>query len=182
MGRAVWSREVGWFVAIGVASTAGQALLYWGLRPWSPPAVANLVSLLVLTVLNTEANRRLTFRHAATTPARAHLGAGGLFLLGYLVTSGAVLWFTHLRPDASPPPRPRSSPPRPSPSPSYASSSCGWPSSAPRVRTRPRCRSGRTRPPGVVGRAAELLGHPQVPQSLKSAFFHVSGHSLTVPG
>ncbi|MGW4575484.1 GtrA family protein [Streptomyces tendae] len=102
MGRAVWSREVGWFVAIGVASTAGQALLYWGLRPWSPPAVANLVSLLVLTVLNTEANRRLTFRHAATAPARAHLGAGGLFLLGYLVTSGAVLWFTHRRPDASP--------------------------------------------------------------------------------
>ncbi|MEV8128109.1 GtrA family protein [Streptomyces sp. NPDC085944] len=66
------------------------------------PAVANLVSLLVLTVLNTEANRRLTFRHAATKPARAHLGAGGLFLLGYLVTSGAVLWFTHRRPDASP--------------------------------------------------------------------------------
>ncbi|MFU0243205.1 GtrA family protein, partial [Streptomyces scabiei] len=98
----MWSREVGWFVTIGVASTAGQALLYWGLRPWSPPAVANLVSLLVLTVLNTEANRRLTFRHAATKPARAHLGAGGLFLLGYLVTSGAVLWFTHRRPDASP--------------------------------------------------------------------------------
>ncbi|MFJ8806595.1 GtrA family protein [Streptomyces sp. NPDC102490] len=98
----MWSREVGWFVAIGVASTAGQALLYWALRPWSPPAVANLVSLLVLTVLNTEANRRLTFRHAATKPARAHLGAGGLFLLGYLITSGAVLWFTHRRPDASP--------------------------------------------------------------------------------
>ncbi|MFG2682185.1 GtrA family protein [Streptomyces sp. NPDC048392] len=100
--RTVWSREAGWFVAIGVVSTAGQALLYWGMRVWWPPAVANLVSLLVLTVLNTEANRRLTFRHAATGPGRAHLGAGGLFLLGYLVTSGAVLWFRRQHPDTSP--------------------------------------------------------------------------------
>ncbi|MCF2130309.1 GtrA family protein [Strepomyces sp. STD 3.1] len=100
--RTVWSREVGWFVAIGVVSTAGQAALYWALRLWWPPAAANLVSLLVLTVLNTEANRRLTFRHADAGPVRAHLGAGGLFVLGYLVTSGAVLWFRHERPDASP--------------------------------------------------------------------------------
>ncbi|WP_235614509.1 GtrA family protein [Streptomyces ambofaciens] len=97
----VWSREVGWFVTIGVVSTAGQAGLYWVLRLWWHPAAANLVSLLVLTVLNTEANRRLTFRHAAAGPARAHLGAGGLFLLGYLATSGAVLWFTHAEPGAS---------------------------------------------------------------------------------
>ncbi|MET8905793.1 GtrA family protein [Streptomyces sp. NPDC004538] len=100
--RRVWSREVGWFVAIGVVSTAGQAALYWALRLWWPPAAANLVSLLVLTVLNTEANRRLTFRHADAGPVRAHLGAGGLFLLGYLVTSGAVLWFRQEQPDASP--------------------------------------------------------------------------------
>lgn len=65
-------------------------------------AVANLISLFGLTVLNTEANRRLTFRHSTTPPARAHLGAGGLFVLGYLVTSGAVLWFKWLDPGASP--------------------------------------------------------------------------------
>ncbi|MFF9495534.1 GtrA family protein [Streptomyces flaveolus] len=100
--RRVWSREVGWFVAVGVVSTVGQALVYWLLRTWWPPVVANLVSLLVLTVLNTEANRRLTFRHAPVGPARAHLGAGGLFLLGYLVTSGAVLWLRHADPGASP--------------------------------------------------------------------------------
>ncbi|MFB7652795.1 MULTISPECIES: GtrA family protein [unclassified Streptomyces] len=100
--RTVWSREVGWFVAIGVVSTVGQAALYWALRLWWPPAAANLVSLLVLTVLNTEANRRLTFRHADAGPVRAHLGAGGLFVLGYLVTSGAVLWFRHEQPGASP--------------------------------------------------------------------------------
>ncbi|WP_427918803.1 glycosyltransferase [Streptomyces sp. cg40] len=100
--RGVLSWEVGCFVAIGIASTIGQALLYWLLRGWWSPAVANLVSLLFLTVLNTEANRRLTFRHSAAPPARVHLGAGGLFVLGYLVTSGAVLWFKQLAPGASP--------------------------------------------------------------------------------
>ena len=96
------SWEVGCFLAIGVVSTVGQALLYWLLRGWWSPALANLVSLLALTVLNTEANRRLTFRHSTAPPARVHLGAGGLFVLGYLVTSGAVLWFKQLAPGASP--------------------------------------------------------------------------------
>ncbi|MGW0819481.1 GtrA family protein [Streptomyces viridiviolaceus] len=98
--RLPWSREIGFFIAIGIVSTVGQALLYWLLRNWWQPAVANLVSLLVLTVLNTEANRRLTFGHVAAPAVRAHLGAGGLFLLGYLVTSGAVLLFKHLDPGA----------------------------------------------------------------------------------
>ncbi|WP_369031830.1 MULTISPECIES: glycosyltransferase [Streptomyces] len=100
--RGALSWEVGCFVAIGIVSTLGQALLYWLLRSWWSPATANLVSLLALTVLNTEANRRLTFRHSTAPPARAHLGAGALFVLGYLVTSGAVLWFKRLDPGASP--------------------------------------------------------------------------------
>ncbi|MFF1764853.1 glycosyltransferase [Streptomyces sp. NPDC058249] len=100
-GRSRFTWEVGCFMAIGVASTAGQALLYWLLRGWWPPALANLVSLLVLTVFNTEANRRLTFRWSGTGVGRAHLGAGGLFLLGYLVTSAAVLLFRASSPDAS---------------------------------------------------------------------------------
>ncbi|WP_062642603.1 bifunctional glycosyltransferase family 2/GtrA family protein [Streptomyces maremycinicus] len=100
--RGALSWEVGCFVAIGIVSTIGQALLYWLLRGWWTPAMANLVSLFVLTVLNTEANRRLTFRHSTAPPARAHLGAGVLFVLGYLVTSGAVLWFKWLDPGASP--------------------------------------------------------------------------------
>ena len=99
--RGALSWEVGCFLAIGVVSTVGQALLYWLLRGWWSPAVANLVSLFVLTVLNTEANRRLTFRYSTAPPARAHLGAGALFVLGYLVTSGAVLWFKWLDPGAS---------------------------------------------------------------------------------
>nr|WP_308103360.1 bifunctional glycosyltransferase family 2/GtrA family protein [Streptomyces sichuanensis] len=99
--RSTLSWELGCFIAIGVLSTAGQALLYWLLRSWWSPALANLVSLFVLTLLNTEANRRLTFRHSATTPARAHLGAGSLFLLGYLITTASVMGFKHVNPGAS---------------------------------------------------------------------------------
>ncbi|MFH9983332.1 GtrA family protein [Streptomyces sp. NPDC017179] len=101
-GRTALTREVFWFVVIGVASTVAQALLYWVLRHWSPPILANFASLLAVTVLNTEANRRLTFRGSAVRVLQAHLAAGGLFLLAYLITSGAVLLFRHYRPTASP--------------------------------------------------------------------------------
>ncbi|MGW2835531.1 glycosyltransferase [Streptomyces sp. NPDC001286] len=95
--------QIGCFVLIGIASTAGQALLYWLLRGWWQPAAANFVSLLVLTLLNTEANRRLTFRYAAegVGAGRAHLGAGALFVVGYIFTSAAVLLFREAVPDAS---------------------------------------------------------------------------------
>ncbi len=99
-GRAALGREVGWFVAIGLASTVAQALAYWVLRRWWPPLSANLVSLLVVTVLNTEANRRLTFRGSATRVVRAHLAAGALFVVAYATTSGAVLLLRHLWPAA----------------------------------------------------------------------------------
>jgi putative flippase GtrA len=102
LGRSVLTREVFWFVVIGVASTVAQAMLYWVLRQWSSPILANFTSLLVVTVLNTEANRRLTFRESRVRVLQAHLTAGGLFVLAYLVTSGAVLLFRHYRPTASP--------------------------------------------------------------------------------
>ncbi|MFI9275809.1 GtrA family protein [Kitasatospora sp. NPDC052896] len=102
LGRTALTREVCWFVVIGIASTLAQALLYWVLRHWSPPVLANFAALLVVTVLNTEANRRLTFRGTAVRVLQAHLVAGGLFVLAYLVTSGAVLLFRHYRPTASP--------------------------------------------------------------------------------
>ncbi|SDO97312.1 Glycosyltransferase involved in cell wall bisynthesis [Actinopolyspora xinjiangensis] len=94
--------QVGYFALIGVLSTVGQAVLYWLLRQWWPAVAANFVSLLVLTVLNTEANRRLSFRDSGTGAGRAHIGAGGLFLLGYLVTSAAVLLYDSAASNASP--------------------------------------------------------------------------------
>ncbi|MCX4420288.1 GtrA family protein [Streptomyces mirabilis] len=102
LGRTALTGQVGWFAVIGVASTAGQALLYWVLRHWSTPLMANFVSLLAVTVLNTEANRRLTFRDSPVRAAQAHLAAGALFVLAYLVTTGTVLLFRHYQPTASP--------------------------------------------------------------------------------
>ncbi|MER7839021.1 GtrA family protein [Streptomyces sp. NPDC096040] len=102
LGRTTLTRQVGCFAAIGVVSTAAQALLYWVLRHWAPPLPANFVSLLVVTVLNTEANRRLTFRGSPVRAGQAHLAAGVMFVLAYLVTSGAVLLLRHWRPTASP--------------------------------------------------------------------------------
>ncbi|XVQ15860.1 glycosyltransferase [Spirillospora sp. CA-255316] len=100
-GRSALAWELGCFVAIGIASTAGQALFYWLLRSWWPVALANLVSLIVLTIVNTEANRRLTFRGSTVGAGRAHLGAGALFAVGYAVTSAAVLLFQRAEPSAS---------------------------------------------------------------------------------
>ncbi|MCN9241076.1 GtrA family protein [Streptomyces sp. RY43-2] len=101
-GRTALTREVLWFVMIGVASTVVQALLYWALRHEASPVLADFASLAVVTVLNTEANRRLTFRGSTVRVLQAHLAAGGLFLLAYLVTSGAVLLLRHYRPTVSP--------------------------------------------------------------------------------
>ncbi|WP_177235633.1 GtrA family protein [Streptomyces sp. MUSC 14] len=97
LGRTELTSEVFWFVVIGVASTAAQAMLYWVPRQWSPPILANFTSLLVVTVLNTEANRRLTFHGSPVRVLQAHLAAGGLFVLAYLVTSGALLLLRHYR-------------------------------------------------------------------------------------
>ncbi|MBB0242803.1 glycosyltransferase [Streptomyces alkaliphilus] len=99
--RGVLTREVGYFLAIGLASTIGHALLYWLLRFWWSPPAANLVALVALTVLNTEAHRRLTFRGAPAGPVRAHVGSVVLFVLGYAMTTSAVLCFRHLADEPS---------------------------------------------------------------------------------
>ncbi|MFJ1551574.1 hypothetical protein [Streptomyces sp. NPDC088246] len=101
-GRTRLARQVGWFVVIGVASTAGQTPLYWELCHWAPPPAADLASLLAISVLNTEANRRPAFRGSPVRAVQAHLAAGVPSVPAYLVTTGAVLLFRHYRPTASP--------------------------------------------------------------------------------
>lgn len=93
-GLITW--ELGCFLAIGLASTIGHGLIYWVLRMWWSPLLANLVAQITLTILNTEANRRLTFRNSFTGLTRAHVGGFILFVLGYLVTVGAVAEYREL--------------------------------------------------------------------------------------
>ncbi|MFZ0121484.1 MAG: bifunctional glycosyltransferase family 2/GtrA family protein [Pseudonocardiaceae bacterium] len=86
---------LGWqlaaFGVIGLVSTLATAVLYALARSWSPPLVANLVALVLVSLLNIEANRRLTFAGAAVSSRRAHLQGLVVFALYYALTSGALL-------------------------------------------------------------------------------------------
>jgi len=102
------------FAAVGVASTLAYLLLYvllrgdirfWDLDLWDLGAFgANLVALVVTAVLNTAANRRLTFgvrgRAGATTQQLQGLLVFGL---GLALTSGALALLGAWLPDASRP-------------------------------------------------------------------------------
>jgi putative flippase GtrA len=92
---ATGGRGLGWQLAvfglIGLVSMAATAVLYALVRSWSPPLVANLVALVIVTLLNTEANRRLTFAGAAVSSRRVHLQGLVVFALYYVLTSGALL-------------------------------------------------------------------------------------------
>jgi putative flippase GtrA len=79
------------FVIIGVVSTVLHTVAYLVLRAWLTPALANLVALTVATVLNTEANLRLTFAGTRRSIGRIHFQSFVLFGLYYAITSGAVL-------------------------------------------------------------------------------------------
>jgi putative flippase GtrA len=88
-GGLLW--QLASFGLIGLASTAATAVLYALLRSWSPPLVANLVALVTVSLLNTEANRRLTFAGASVSRQRVHLQGLVVFALYYALTSGALL-------------------------------------------------------------------------------------------
>ncbi len=79
------------FGLIGLASTAATAALYALFRSWSPPLVANLIALVLVNFLNTEANRRLTFAGAVVSRQRVHLQGLIVFAMYYALTSGALL-------------------------------------------------------------------------------------------
>jgi glycosyltransferase involved in cell wall biosynthesis/putative flippase GtrA len=91
----VRERGLGWqlvsFGLIGLASTAATAVLYALFRSWSPPLMANLGALVLVNLLNTEANRRLTFAGAEVSRQRVHVQGLVVFALYYALTSGALL-------------------------------------------------------------------------------------------
>ncbi|MCU1684575.1 MAG: putative glycosyl transferase [Amycolatopsis sp.] len=86
------------FGVIGVASTVATLLLYAGFRTWWPYWVANFVALTITTLLNTEANRRLTFIGFSRPSGRVHLQGLVVFALYYAFTSGALFLLDTLKP------------------------------------------------------------------------------------
>jgi putative flippase GtrA len=79
------------FALIGGVSTVATLLLYALFRQWWPALAANLVSLTLPTLLNTEANRRLTFLGSRGPTGRVRLQGLLAFALYYALTSGALL-------------------------------------------------------------------------------------------
>jgi putative flippase GtrA len=83
------------FALVGVASTVLYAGLYLLLRQPFSAFTANLLALLLSTLANTAANRRLTFGVAGRAGAVGHQVRGRVvFLVGLAATSGS-LWLLH---------------------------------------------------------------------------------------
>ncbi len=79
------------FASIGVASTAAYAVLYLGLRMVLNAFVANGLALLLTAVLNTAANRRLTFGVRGGTGLAGDHAVGLLaFAAGLTLTTGSL--------------------------------------------------------------------------------------------
>jgi putative flippase GtrA len=78
------------FGAVGVASTLAYLALFVLLRGETGAQVANLVALLLTTVANTAANRRLTFGVSGSGHARDQAQGLAVFGLGLTLTSGSL--------------------------------------------------------------------------------------------
>lgn len=86
------TRQLPWFVAIGVASTLAYMVLYVALRWFMPAQAANLLSLLLTAVANTAANRRLTFGvRGSEGVARQQVQGLIAFAICEALTSGALM-------------------------------------------------------------------------------------------
>ena len=94
-------RQLARFAAIGVVSTVAHLVLFALLRLATGAIVANVVALLVTSVLNTAANRRLTFGVRGRDGAGRHQLQGLLvFGLGLGLTTGALALLGVFVPDA----------------------------------------------------------------------------------
>jgi putative flippase GtrA len=90
-GRARLISQLARFVVIGAVSTAAYLLLYLLLRGVMAAQAANAVSLLVTTVANTAANRRLTFGIRGRARAARHQSKGLIAgAIGLALTSGSL--------------------------------------------------------------------------------------------
>ncbi|MET7422050.1 glycosyltransferase [Dactylosporangium sp. NPDC005555] len=79
------------FTTVGVLSTAAYLALFAALRLTAGAQLANLLALLITAVVNTTANRRLTFGVRGRERAVRHQFQGMLiFTLGLAMTSGAL--------------------------------------------------------------------------------------------
>ncbi|WP_405889263.1 bifunctional glycosyltransferase family 2/GtrA family protein [Streptomyces sp. NBC_00133] len=90
------------FAAVGAVSTLGYLLLYAALRRATGSQAANALSLLTCAVVNTAANRRLTFGLRGRAGAMRHQARGMVaFLVGLTLTSSSLVALHHVAPKAA---------------------------------------------------------------------------------
>ncbi|MER5462443.1 bifunctional glycosyltransferase family 2/GtrA family protein [Streptomyces sp. NPDC002668] len=90
------------FAAVGAVSTLSYLLLYATLRCATGSQAANALALLTCAVVNTAANRRLTFGLRGRTGAMRHQARGMVaFLVGLVLTSGSLVALHHVAPKAA---------------------------------------------------------------------------------
>lgn len=86
-----WLRPAPSFLAVGAASTALYGGLYLVLREVVTSQWANVVALVLSTLVSTAGNRRLTFHSTAPSTVVPHHALGlGLVVAGLGMTSGSL--------------------------------------------------------------------------------------------
>jgi putative flippase GtrA len=92
-------RSLARFAVVGTSTTALYALLYLLAVEALPPHLANLVAMVISTVVSTEWHRRWTFR-SPRSGLRTHLRAGLVTTVTYAMTSAALVVLARVDPDA----------------------------------------------------------------------------------
>ncbi|MGH8917442.1 MAG: GtrA family protein [Actinomycetes bacterium] len=90
------------FVVVGGLGTLLNALLFLVMTLWLDSLAANLVSLLLSTVVSTEVNRRFTFGGVVADPWRVHVQNSGTVLFYAFYSSIVLLVLEGFLPNASP--------------------------------------------------------------------------------
>lgn len=100
--RRVLSGQLVRFAIIGVASTGLNLVLFALLDQIMGRQIANLLALVLCTVLNTAANRSFTFGvHGSQGHAKVQLQSLALLAMTWAATALALVVLHHIAPDAS---------------------------------------------------------------------------------
>ena len=95
-------RQLLWFMLVGALSTVVQTIVYVAARDAVPATWASWLALLVVTPVNTELHRRVTFSVRVTAVGRLHGEAGLTSVAVYLANLAVAPLFTGIA-GANPP-------------------------------------------------------------------------------
>ncbi|MEU4428882.1 GtrA family protein [Actinoplanes sp. NPDC024001] len=96
MGLLAKHRRLLWFMLVGALSTVVQTIVYVAVREIVPATWASWMALLVVTPLNTELHRRVTFAVKVSAVGRLHGEAGLTSIAVYLANLAVTPLFAGL--------------------------------------------------------------------------------------